>query len=27
VPVEGAEPVVENRRFRQALEDVAAHLG
>lgn len=27
VPVEGAEPVVENRRFRQALEDVAARLG
>ncbi len=27
VPVEGAEPVVENRRFRQALEDVASRLG
>ena len=27
VPVEGAEPVVENRRFRQALEDVTARLG
>ena len=27
VPVEGAQPVVENRRFRQALEDIASHLG
>ncbi len=27
VPVDGAEPVVENRRFRQALEDISARLG